>query len=157
MLFTQKLRIAENDLSWYFNESSSDVGIKSNWNSMVSVACFGASTNFQDTFSSFILLSVERLRKIESLFYSLSLQSQKVLYLYFAYFNFPHPYLKATLRELAPLTILNPQFHSFELVFKRFSLGLASDKDKLLISSSRIDARTALFSAVNEFYKIKIS
>lgn len=155
MLFIKKRRIVENELNWYFNQSSADIGIKSNWQAMVNVSCFGGSTTYQDPYNSFILKSVEKLRKIDKRFYATSINTQRALFLYFADQNFLFPHITRIYQELGPLTRLSDQFNNLDKICQRFLLGTASDKDKISITNARIEARTNLFSAVNEYYNLR--
>jgi hypothetical protein len=156
MLDSNKEREVEFDLVWYWCHSQADCGIKSNYMSMINVACYGPSTTFQDPFNTFILNSVAHRHKIEEILYLIPFKQQKILYASFADLQFS-PQIELIFNKLTGAVYLNSYIPIAELdkICRNFHLGNASDKDKALISSIRMEATTNYFLAIASYLQAK--
>lgn len=156
MFLPKNYTIVEEELIWLFNFAEADCGIKSNYNSMVNVSMFGASTSFQDPHNSFILKSVAKKRKIENTFYSLPKKYQKILFSYYAGLTF-NVLVKKIYDKLAGPVYVNSymNMNDLEKLLQKFVIGKATEKEKTLISEIRIEAQNNLYDAVKFYLKLR--
>ena len=155
---TNKERLAEHDLEYLFCFAEADCGIKSNYMSMVNVAIYGINSDYRDPYNTFILNSVDRKRKIENIYYSLSQLDQNILYLSFSNVKFPK-YIELLYTKYTGAVCLTTQCNSKQLenLCRTFHLVNSSEKDKITIATIRIEATTNYYNAINNYYKTKLA
>jgi len=123
---------------------------------MINVAIFGPSSDYHDPYNTFIINSVEHRRKIEEILHRVSFHNQKILFASFADLKFS-PQINLIYNKLTGATHLNSYITIKELdrICGRFHLGIATDKDKQLISTIRVEAIKNYYNAINAYIKSK--
>jgi hypothetical protein len=156
MLDSTKERETEFDLVWYWCHSEADCGIKSNYMSMINVACYGASTTFHDPYNSFILKSVDHRHNIEEILYVLPYKLQKILYLTFADIKL-FTQIEIIFNKYTGAAHLNSFLIASDLnkLCRNFHVGKTTDKEKALISQIRIESMNNYHEAVDAYIKAK--
>ena len=157
LTFNQMEAVAEHDLVWFYNHAQADMGIKSNWQAMVSASCFGGSTGFHDSTNSFILNSVGHYRELDKIIKTLSKESQEVLFASFGDVPLSAHVLKLLRKHagaaycasvLSDPNVLNN-------LCERIAKGKSTNEDRLLISKIRIEAVKLYQEAITSYNKIK--
>lgn len=152
LLESSKERTVEFQCSWYWNFSHSDCGIKSNYMSMINVACYGATTTFHDPFNTFIINSVNLRRDIEEILYRIDFKYQKILFASFADVRLD-PQIEMIFSKYTGAAYCTKlcNIDELEKLCRDFHQGRSSNKDKELISQIRIEA-TANYQTAIELY-----
>ena len=156
MIDSNKEREAEFDLVWFWCHSHADCGIKSSYMPMVNVAIFGPSLDYHDPFNTFIINSVEHRRKIEDVLHLVSFKHQKILFASFADLKFS-PQINLIFTKYTGAIYLNSYLRTQEVdtICRKFHLGIATEKEKRLISQIRVEAVKNYHAAVDAYIKAK--
>lgn len=137
MSFDQMEALAEHDLEWLFNNAESDCGIKSNWNSMVNAAFFGGSSYIDHT-NLHQLNSISYARDISKVYYSLSDNSQKILYATFGNINI-EPLILRYYKKYSGAALSNIESQELYLLLKKTNKKQTT-ADKYILSQIRINS-----------------
>jgi hypothetical protein len=153
MNFDQIKKVVENDLTWFFCFSMADVGIKSNWEAMCSVALFGPTTTLNDHMSSSVMQAVDRRREIEKKFFKLSIEDQSILYAMYSDFRI-HPYIQKIFQDLAPIVYLSryePEF--IDKICGDIISSKATPKEQIIMTDLRINCRNKFIKAIKSYIR----
>jgi hypothetical protein len=150
MTISNKERLTKAELSWFFNFSDADCGIKSNFQTMVNLALFGIPTTFNDPYNSFILTSIARKRQIEKYYYSIHIDYRVALRATYDDIRLP-VYIVSIFNKLAGIACFISDIDKLEKICGNIKLGIATDKEKLLISEIRINAVRLFNDAIDAY------
>lgn len=148
------------ELEWFFNYSQSDCGEKSNWNSMVQSAFFPEKTTYKDPYSTSILNSVDKRRKIQDVFKKLPNSIQLYLEFEFGFSNYPKC-IQFCFADLTAAAIFSQSESKQKLnnlinLCNRKIQSKQSIKDSETISRIRMEALEIKTFALNSYKQAKI-
>lgn len=158
MNYRNKYQIAKEDLEWLFNFSEADSGIKSNWQAMINVSCFGASSDFQDPYNTFSLNCARRSAELQSILRQLPSQSQEILFATFGPAIFPR-HIQKMFAQLSGAAFISANLTQakFDALCSRIQSNTATPKDKVQITEIRINANTIHTQAIDQYISARTS
>lgn len=149
--------VTEKDLSFYYNESPSDLGERSNFNGIAQSMLYGgaALNQWHDSFSERTILAVSKKREIEKILATISPKMQKVLAASFCYRKPADPSIVDLFKEKSWLAICLSTVEPIRLasMCRRHTMerkGLNS-MEKLFISDLKTSTDEAYENAVRSY------
>lgn len=159
-----KERQVHKDLSWYYLESDSAMGYKSNFGAFVAV-CQGVSGGgvYQDKFSDGLCRVVAKRRFIESILSNLTSDQRMVLHASFSHQKLliattkVFGYLAPTILLIADQVSLKLDYMAIEAIARRSISFTASVKDKQTIASLRQIALQIYVESIDSYINSRIA
>lgn len=144
--FSQIEDKAQKDLEWYWNESISDLGIKSNWGLTESEAIFGAAV-CRDYYTQRQMRAVSDRREIEKVLFSLSDRQIRTLYSIYGWLPIGKvpPLVRNAFAKYSPIVI-----H----FYPDFAEKSNKDKKVFYLEQARLYYRDAILAFSNKQYEL---
>lgn len=152
----QKEQIAREDLEWLFNSAESDMGIKSNYMSMVNVSLFGGSCDFQDPYNTFILNSTHKFRDFQKILSKLSDLINNNLFYTFGPEKWP-AHTEKIFGKLTGIALYTAYRENIKLdiICQKIHSSQAKQSDKDIVSRIRISSQTYYNNSINSYINEK--
>lgn len=137
-------QLIQEELLWYYNQSDSDCGIRSNWTAMIQVMHQRQSA-WSDPYDTATLVAIKRRKRVEDCLSKLHFHQQRVLQVMYGPNRIP-PIITAVMGDslAGPALCLEIDMSGADFVQLciRMRHSTATDKDQTLMNQIRRDART---------------
>jgi hypothetical protein len=149
-------QITKDDITWYYCFASADMGIKSNYMSMINVSLFGGCSDFHDPYNNFILESTTKFRTISKTLSKLSDNINSHLYYSFCDIHY-NALVEVIFGKYTGSALFICKREDIDIVgiCERIPLGQSTQKDKNILTKVRIAATLNYNNAITEYYKSK--